>query len=242
MITDECMVLRKLDYAETSQIVALFTKEHGKVRAIAKGIKRGTKTRFAVGMDLLDTGLVTINLKPGREENLAQITDWKPNPAPIGLRAKLFRLYASLYAIDLTAQLTEDRDAHPELFAALGTFTANMADAEEPYSELVGLQVRLLRSIGSLPRFDACVRCGRMGQLSHFSSFQGGMICRPCSADQEERRPVTPETLAAMARRAQPDSWFGPFRLLNYHLTHLMGRPSRLAHRLLKGNERKRAE
>ena len=49
VFADQAVVLLRYDYSETSQIVALMTRDHGVVRAIAKGIKRGTKTRFATG-------------------------------------------------------------------------------------------------------------------------------------------------------------------------------------------------
>ena len=47
---DQAIVLGRLDYSETSQVHVLFAREHGKVRAIAKGIKRGTKKRFAAAV------------------------------------------------------------------------------------------------------------------------------------------------------------------------------------------------
>ncbi len=58
LISDRAIVLRRLDYSETSQILALFTREYGQVRVIAKGIKRSTRSRFAVGIDLLEVGQV----------------------------------------------------------------------------------------------------------------------------------------------------------------------------------------
>ena len=66
LIRDTAVVLGRLDYSETSQVIVLLTREHGKVRAIAKGIKRGTKQRFAAGIDLLEIGSVVLTSKQAR--------------------------------------------------------------------------------------------------------------------------------------------------------------------------------
>ncbi|MCH7814056.1 MAG: recombination protein O N-terminal domain-containing protein, partial [Planctomycetes bacterium] len=46
-ISERAVVLRRVDYSETSQVLVLLTRGHGKVRAIAKGIKRSTRKHFA---------------------------------------------------------------------------------------------------------------------------------------------------------------------------------------------------
>ncbi len=53
-IRDHAVALRRYEYSETSQVIVFFTRDHGLVRAIAKGIKRSTKTRFAAAVDPCD--------------------------------------------------------------------------------------------------------------------------------------------------------------------------------------------
>ena len=86
LISDKAIVLRRLDYSETSQILALFTREHGQVRVIAKGIKRSTRSRFAVGIDLLELGHVVWSAREDRPQNLGILTEWKQVNAFVGLR------------------------------------------------------------------------------------------------------------------------------------------------------------
>lgn len=239
LIHDEAVVLGRLDYSETSQVLVLFTREHGKVRAIAKGIKRGTKVRFAVGVDLLDVGHVVFSSRGERSETLATLTEWKPSRSLWGLREKLFRIHAGQYAAEITTQLTEDWDAHAELFDALVSTLAALTDATEPLDLVTRYQLALLGSIGSLPRFDACVLCSREADLTHFSSFDGGLICRHCEPGQVEKREVSARTVKALCasmirddhcaqsppRRGTPGSTpAGVFTVLNYHIAHLMGR------------------
>ena len=232
LIRDEAVVLVRIDYSETSQVLVLFTREHGKVRAIAKGIKRGTKTRFAVGVDLLDVGHVVFSSRGERSETLATLTEWKPSRSLWGLREKLFRIHAGQYAAEVTAQLTEDWDAHPDLFDALVSTLADLTDATEPLDIVTRYQFSLLDSIGSLPRFDACVLCGREEDLTHFSSFEGGLICRHCEPGQVEKREVSARTVKALGASIVHDDHCsqssgtrtGVFNVLNYHIAHLMGR------------------
>ncbi len=223
-------MLGRLDYSETSQVLVLFTRDHGKVRAIAKGIKRGTKARFAVGVDLLDIGHVVFSSRGERSDTLATLTEWKPSRSLWGLREKLFRIHAGQYAAEVTAQLTEDGDAHPELFDSLSSTLAALTDASEPLELVTKYQIALLDSIGSLPRFDACVLCGREEGLTHFSSFEGGLICRHCEPGQVEKREVSARTVKALGTSKSDHcsqgsgTLAGVFTVLNYHIAHLMGR------------------
>lgn len=232
LIQDEAVVLGRLDYSETSQVLVLFTRGHGKVRAIAKGIKRGTKARFAVGVDLLDVGHVVFSSRGERSVTLATLTEWKPSRSLWGLREKLFRIHAGQYAAEVTAQLTEDWDAHAELFDALVSTLAALTDASEPLDLVTKYQFALLDSIGSLPRFDVCVLCGREEDLTHFSSFEGGLICRHCEPGQVEKRQVSASTVTFLQEFSTAENYcsqssgtyVGAFTVLNYHIAHLMGR------------------
>ena len=242
VIRDSAVVLGRLDYSETSQVIGFFTRAHGKVRAIGKGIKRGTKKRFAVGIDLLDVGELMVSSRHERGPTLANLTEWQQTRALPGLRESLLRLYAAEYAAEVTGHLTEDWDPHPDLFDALVANLDDLAKAPEPFGPIVRYQVALLRSVGTLPRFDACVLCGRSGDLTHFSSFEGGMVCRHCEPSQIEKREISVPTLRLLQHPDPSQPMVGPFRVLNYHITHLMGRELVLAARLVPPAQRRTVE
>ena len=241
-IRDSAVVLKRLDYSETSQVIIFFTRAHGKVRAIGKGIKRGTKTRFAVGIDLLEVGELVISSRHERSATLANLTEWKQMRSLSGLREKLPRLYAAQYAAEVNGHLTEDWDPHPDLFDALLGALTHLADASEPLGSLVGYQLALLRSVGSLPRFDGCVFCGRPDDLTHFSSFEGGMVCRHCEPGQIEKREILPATLETLQHPDRASPMAGPFKVLNYHIAHLMGHEPALAPKLIPRVQRRTSQ
>jgi DNA repair protein RecO (recombination protein O) len=234
---DSAVVLARRDYSETSQVIVLFTRQHGKVRAIAKGIKRGTKKRFAVGIDLLDIGQVVFSVRQERTASLATLTEWKQTQSLSGLREKLFRIHGAQYFAEITERLSEDWDPHVELFDALISTLATLAEAAEALTPVVDYQLRLLASIGSQPRFDVCVLCRRESDLTYFSSLEGGMICRHCEPVQVEKWQVSNATLKYLRGRVKDritsGSPTGAFSVLNYHIAHLMGREPMLAAKLV---------
>lgn len=242
LIRDEAIVLGRLDYSETSQILVLFTRLHGRVRAIAKGIKRGTKKRFATGIDLLDVGQVVLSSRGDRSESLASLTEWKQTKSLWGLREKLFRIRAAQYGIEITAALTEDWDPHEKLFAGLLSFLETLCDASEPVGAAVVFQRVLLAEVGAFPQLDQCALCERKSELTHFSSFEGGLICRHCEAGHVEKREVGPVTMHALRAESPADGVVGAFSVLNYHMSHLMGREPSLARAIVSNELQRRVE
>ena len=239
-IADSGVVLQRVEYSETSQVLVFFTRQHGKVRAIAKGIKRGTKTRFAVGLDLLDVGELVVSARADRSEKLAILTEWKQTRCPTGLRQSLARLYAAQYAAEITGQLTHDWDPHPGLFDVLVLFLEQACHADRPLAFLVDYQRRLLEAVGLWPRLDGCTLCGRSEDLTHFSSFEGGMVCRHCEPAQVEKRSLSRRALERLRNADNATDHEGAFELLNYHLAQLIGRQPLLASKVLSPLKRSR--
>lgn len=232
-LRDSAIALRRYEYAENSQIIAFLAREHGQVRVIAKGIKRSTKKRFAVGVDLLDIGTITFSVKSADADRLATLTEWKQATFLGGLRERLHRLRAAEYAAEITAALTVEFDPHAGLFEALLACLTSLAESDEPFESVISYQHDLLSAAGSWPLFSRCVSCGRHEGLSHFSSWQGGMFCATCAPATPERRPVRPQTLAVLQSRERLAGAEGAFALLDYHITHLLGRPPELSAYLL---------
>lgn len=264
LLRDSAVVLGRLDYSETSQILVLMTREHGKVRAIAKGARRSTRTRFAPGIDLLDIGTAVFSVRHERAEGLATLTEWSQTQSFYGLRQRLERLSAAQYLAEVTARLTEDWDPHPELFDELIGRLRQIAESTDPLVQVVRFQFALLEQIGSLPRFDGCVVCGRDTELTHFSSFEGGLVCRNCEPGRVEKWEISPATAtflqnldidAAHTDRESPDPCVAYphsdppasathdskriFAVLNYHISHLMGAEPRLAESLVPAKLRR---
>ena len=89
LVTDRSICLRKTEYSETSQILTLFTREHGLLRVIAKGAHRRTKagaSKFDGGVDLLDIGSAVFSHDLAKD--LSTLCEWGLREGHLALRKK----------------------------------------------------------------------------------------------------------------------------------------------------------
>jgi len=197
LVSDRCICLRRTEYSETSQIVTLFARTHGIIRAIAKGAHRRTKagaSKFDGGIDLLDNGDAVFTHDPGRD--LATLTEWTLREGHLGLRSTLRGMYLALYAGELVGRLVEEHDPHPDLFDRLEATLAELTTARREETFLA-FELDLLRETGYLAELSACASCGhavavdRESQL-YFSASKGGVVCRNCESVVHDRAPFDP--------------------------------------------------
>lgn len=221
---DHAVVLRLSDYSESSQIVTLFTHEAGLIRLIAKGVRRTTKSRPAVGLDLLELGEAEFAAARG-EAGLGILAEWRQTDSFLPLRSDLPRLLSGLYAVELSAATTQEHDPHPELFDALVAHLRELSDGvADPIAAVVRFQAALLKSIGYAPQLRECVGCGKKrspGSPAWFSSHAGGLLCRNCQSSHVEKHAIDPRLLDSPRGTTPPVGWFA---LLDYHLRHVAGR------------------
>src|ERR1051325_10432119 len=124
------LVIRGSDFSETSRIVTLWTREFGKVRALAKGGRR-LKSNFDVAFDLLTVCRVMFIRKA--HGGLDLLTEARLEEQFPALRQDLQALYAGYYVAELLADGTQDYDPHPPLFdAAVATLRRLGARREDP--------------------------------------------------------------------------------------------------------------
>ena len=126
---DHAICIRHIDWSETSQVVALLTREQGKVRALAKGSKRtspGAVARFSGGIELLTLGQAVGIIKPSTD--LATLTEWDLQNPYFHLRRDLAAHETALYAADLSNALLADHDPHAGVFAALAQLLEVLAE------------------------------------------------------------------------------------------------------------------
>jgi len=230
LIKDEAFVLRRLDFSETSQVLAIFTRDHGQQSVLYKGAKRATKTRASIGIDLLEKGDAVFSLRPGKEDRMATLTDWRQRDGFRHLRNSLGALYSAEYAADVTLSLTERHDAHPPLFDSINSLFNDLA--APPYLDSVArFQWELLTHVGLQPEMRNCAACGKdtsADEILFFSSHQGGALCRDCETHAIEKRRLSRAT-ADVLIDASKRSVGRAFMLLDYHLRETIGRPPRLS-------------
>lgn len=112
-VIDQAIVIRRWDFSETSQTVALFTRAHGMLRGLAKGAKRAD-VRFSGGFDPLTRGQVGAIVRTG--DAMATITAWDLQEIFPATRSTLAGFFAGMALADIVQHAVRDQDPHPVLY------------------------------------------------------------------------------------------------------------------------------
>ena len=171
---DDAIVLRTYKLGESDRIVVLLTEAHGKVRAVAKGVR---KTRSRLGSRLEPLSQVGVQLYKGRELDIVSQVETKSSAA--GLRADLDKMTQGMAMLEAVDQMTVDREPVPHIHAML---TGALASLDRDSSPLIvaAFFLKLLASEGLAPHLDDCVSCGRSEEIVAFDPIVGGVQCRSC--------------------------------------------------------------
>ncbi len=176
----EAIVLRSIRYGEADRILHLYTPGHGRVSAIAKGVRR-SRSRF--GARLEPFFHVRAILHEGRSE-LLTVTGVDTVATHRELREHAATLDTAARACDAVTRLFETADPHPEVFMLLANELALLdSDAAQarPANGL-SFRLKLLLAAGIVPQLAACAVCGETEHLSAFSGAAGGVVCSACEA------------------------------------------------------------
>jgi DNA repair protein RecO (recombination protein O) len=175
---DEAVVLRTQKLGEADRIVALLTRRHGRVRAVAKGIRR-TSSRF--GSRLEPFMHVDVQLAEGRSLDVVTQVE---TLAPFGERICAdYGLYTTGTAMLETAErlVTEEHEPAVQQYLLLvGGLRVLSRRQRDPGLVLDSFLLRSLAVAGYAPSFADCVRCGRPGPHRSFSASAGGSLCGDC--------------------------------------------------------------
>lgn len=174
---DAAVVLRKLDYGEADRIYTLLTREHGKVGAIAKGVRRST-SRLASALELFS--LVDVQLAKGR--NLDVITQAVRLPGP-RIDADVERTAHAGLIAELADRVSEERHPEEGLFELTVRALQELAVEPEPRRASAYFMVVALNLLGYAPQLHACASCERPlpEAPAAFSPAAGGFLCVDCA-------------------------------------------------------------
>ena len=175
---DEAIVLRSYKLAEADRIVSFLTREHGRVRAVVKGVRR-TTSRFGARAEPM--GHVDVQFHTGRNlDTVTQLETIRPHGSV--LAGDYPRWTAGSAMVETAERLTPvEREPAPQQFLLLVAGLRALEAGDRPAGLL--LDSYLLRSLaiaGWAPSFDDCARCGEPGPHAAYHPSAGGMVCRDC--------------------------------------------------------------
>lgn len=196
---DQGVVLRTIKLGETDRIITLLTRGHGRVRAVAKGIRK-PGSRF--GGRLEPTSNVALQCYRGRE--LDVVTQVETIDSNRALREHYGCLTHAVSMLEAVDQVSPEREPNPSLYRMLTSALRTLANEPSPLISAAFFW-KLLSLEGFHPMLDACVRCGDDegddGERKRFSAFDlhdGGVVCETCGGAGGRR--VRPDALAVVGR------------------------------------------
>jgi DNA repair protein RecO (recombination protein O) len=182
---DEGVVLRTYKLGEADRIVVLATQQHGKVRAVAKGVRK-TKSKFGARLEPLSH--VALQLYEGR--NLDTITQVEGIDAFRAIRDDLDRYAAAMTVLEVVDHLAMEGEADPHRFQMLLGVLRTIAENDNPLV-VPAFELKVLAHEGLGLEVDQCVACAAGDPLVAIDLAAGGMRCPTC----RQGRSVSPEAL-----------------------------------------------
>lgn len=194
---DEGVVLRTHKLGEADRIITLLTRHHGRVRAVAKGVRR---TSSRIGSRLEPFMVADVQLHVGRSlDVVTQVETLAPYAADI---AGDYRRYTAGTAMLETAERLTDVEKEPatqQYLLLVGGLRTLAEGSHDPSLVLDAFLLRSLAVAGWAPSFHDCARCGAVGPHRFFSVQAGGSVCPDCrQPGAATPAPETSELLAAL--------------------------------------------
>ncbi len=220
----EAVVLRHTDWGEADRLLWLFTRELGKLRAVAKGVRK-PRSRKAGHLEPFTRS--SLLLAWGREMHI--VTQAEAVDPYMALREDLVRLGYAAYVIELLDRFAYEEGENRSLYRLLTDTLARLNSEPDPSFSVRYYEVRLLDLIGFRPQLFHCTGCEAEIQPEdqYFSAEKGGVLCPKCGRRQPDARPITMPSLHllrhfqrsgyAEARRARLGD------LQDHELENLMG-------------------
>jgi DNA repair protein RecO (recombination protein O) len=191
--TTDAIVLSRFDLGEADRVLTLITPAGGKLKAIAKGIRRPTSR---LGGSLEPFAELTVALARGRTFDV--VTEVRVGHAWLNLRDDLESAATAWYLAELADRSLEERHAAEPLYALLRRAYELLDARMAPGRVARWFEMHLLDELGVRPEVDRCVECDRV--LESDERFRwvppvGGVVCERCPGPPHDRTALSLEAL-----------------------------------------------
>jgi len=181
------VILKRTDLGEADRIVTFFSRDVGKIRAVAKGVRR-TTSRSAGHLEPFT--LSDVMFAVGRELDVISQADTLE--AFREIREDLELTTHAYYLAEVVDLLTEDRLENRDVFDTLVEGLRSLRATHDPRMVLIVFHLRLLEALGYRPELRECVNCRATIEpnRNHFSALLGGVLCPACGPREPTARDI----------------------------------------------------
>ena len=191
----EAIIIKKIKLGEADRILTLYTPQLGKIRAVAKGVRR-PRSKMAGHLELLTYSQVSL----ARGRNLDTITGCQTIDSFLPLKSDLQLTSYALYATELVEQFTADHVENQPLFQLLVDTMERLCQFGADELILRYFELHLLNVVGYRPQLKQCVSCNSPLQptTNSFCTSTGGMLCPDCCHNQPLTYPLSVNALKVL--------------------------------------------
>jgi len=191
----EAIIIKKIKLGEADRILTLYTPQLGKIRAVAKGVRR-PRSKLAGHLELLTHSQVSL----ARGRNLDTVIGSQTINSFLPLKSDLKLTACALYAAELVDQFTADHiENHPLFQLLLNTLERLCQDGDNELT-IRYFELHLLDKVGYRPQLQQCVSCRQLlkAAANAFCPSAGGMLCPSCCLSQPLTYPVSVNALKVL--------------------------------------------
>lgn len=185
----EAVVLRHTDWGEADRLLWIFSQEMGKLRTVAKGVRK-VRSRKAGHLE----PFTRVSLLLARGRDLPLITQAETLAAYLPLHDDLAGITYASYVVELLDRFTYEEGENRALYRLLVETLERLSELPAQRDLTVRYyEVRLLDLVGFRPRLFQCVQCGKdiQAEDQYFSNALGGVVCPNCGPRLEGVQPVS---------------------------------------------------
>ncbi|MFP4660717.1 MAG: DNA repair protein RecO [Halanaerobiales bacterium] len=184
IIKTEAIVLKQFDLGEADKIITFYTKDYGKVRAVAKGVRKSRSSLSGIVLPF-NYNYMTFY----QTDSLDRINQVKNVFTFAKLREDLSKMAYASFMAELIEKVGLENDPNQDLFSLLLSSLHQLLNEKEyNYIEL-SFKVRLLGILGFKPELDSCISCKKeliYYRKNIFDIEHGGLLCTDCYRDRIE--------------------------------------------------------
>lgn len=210
IIHTEGIVLKTFDFRETSRIVTFFTKNHGKVKGVMKGVRKDPG-KFGSSVDKFSVNDI-VYYQYSRSD-LHLISQCDLTQYFFSIRQDYKRNMAANYMLELVDTVMPSEHPNKKVYRLMLDYLQELETTEDIDKLVHIFQIKILLLSGFRPHVEACVKCRKtIGGKARFSLKSGGLICPECPTHETDFTTISKGTIASMLHIEQ-NEWLKSLRL-----------------------------
>jgi len=201
LIKTDALVIKASDYSESTRLVTLFSPEHGRIRLLAKGIKR-IRSRDRGALEPFSRVQVTLVLKD--PTGLGILRESSLMSSATALREDYDRWLLASLVLEVIDRATLPASDLRGLFELVCAYLDEMNTSDRPAEVTLAVLAAILHWFGFGPEFERCGVCGGDGPFKGFRIDRCGVVCENCAGGSTYFRPLPPGTIRVLEHLSAP--------------------------------------